>query len=101
MLDDQASNDQASDVRRDDRGVAGQGQYTVTAESTTAAPVTASMNLSLTGQGGQGNSRNMRRIVAETFGKRSDCSLENTIALCMLPTVDLAKHRRDDAVKLL
>ena len=57
--------------------------YTVTTECFTAAPVTASINLRLTGDSGQGNRRNMRRMVAEILGNRSACSLENTMVLCL------------------
>jgi hypothetical protein len=57
------------------------GAYTVTTECFTAAPVTASMNLRFTVDGGQGNNRNMRRIVPDTLGKRSACSFENTMVL--------------------
>ncbi len=45
--------------------------HALTAEFLTARPVTASMNLRFTVQGGQGKRRNMRRMVPETFGKRS------------------------------
>jgi hypothetical protein len=63
--------------------------YTVTTECFTAAPVTASMNLRLTGDSGQGNRRNMRRMVAEILGNRSDCSLEKTMVLCLASRYNL------------
>ena len=63
--------------------------YTVTTECFTAAPVTASMNLRLTGDSGQGNRRNMRRMVAEILGNRRDCSLEKTMVLCLASRYNL------------
>ena len=63
--------------------------YTVTTECFTAAPETASMNLRLTGDSGQGNRRNMRRMVAEILGNRSDCSLEKTMVLCLASRYNL------------
>jgi hypothetical protein len=57
--------------------------HVLTAEFFTPCPVTASMNLRLTIDRGQGKRRNMRRIVPDTLGKRKACSFENTIVLCM------------------
>ena len=75
--------------------------YTVTTECFTAAPVTASMNLMLTGDSGQGNRRNMRSMVADTLGKRSDCSFENIIVLCIDACVLLVQARHTCCVMWL
>jgi hypothetical protein len=51
------------------------------------------MKRRLTVEGGQGNRRNMRSMVADTLGKRSACSFENIIVLCMDACVLLVHAR--------